>query len=936
MANKVSNYSHNGESIQMVVANKSFSGADMVATCQMTAPDGTTDIYTIGSMQTLTYSIHMERRPIRSIGNINAKDYVMGPRTIAGSLVFAVFNKHFAYEATQNIAKKYKPNYAFLTDELPPFDMTVSFANEYGAKSRLVIYGIRLINEGQVMSVNDIYTENTYQFVATDLEYLTDANGYSSYKDLASTVKFITPVKKYADVNGKALKDNVVNMKNKDIDIQNVTLQVDVIADEIEDKKGLVKFGLMPWQSTGTVTISGDTLRQDINMNVADYKNQSMYLALSAGKYKVDYFDNNVRCEAKEFSINHTEIQKPLLGKAPIIEACSSNAVILYSNELTHTAVKYAEIDNTGVLNFISLPLQSRKGLIYGLKENTQYIVFTTDGVNESLRLYVRTNKLNTEEYDKLKDFCRYNEKSLKCGLLTDYYLVIDNAKTLAINSLSYMSLTASINKYKSNCENLLKYIKPETFNSQTDYATEVARLNKAINISKDLLLFGNSQINNIHLNNNQEHSKIKPATPTMINAMDCVFVFDKSIDRLEFYREYENVDQFALDVREASFKPYSTDLRAFKFFGKPGVNHYVYAFDKAGQRSPKLQFYVFTDSEISEAMQDYSAAGLLADSLYNNKLTEVKQDCVDLKLSQSEEERFVTQLAKAPSVKLMNAPTVSAAIKTVITVDTGYDELVNGESAQFFVAIAPKSQALMDYPIYKQAIEKDIVIFDTGNCGLKTDEDYIIWIENLVGVQVSEATSIHLAKEWTDELYDSQNKINLYLSNQIVNSVTATLASKITLTEEIKNCIENLKDSDTTWNNVFDKLINNVINHHPRISNQNELIQAIYVTQSNLKHTVDLNFFESVRYETALNRLELSPVARPYTLVVKYIDTDSIRTESYAMSPNVISDVHLDSNSKYIVIYGASPDLTTRSGMIFINQMTHIANGYKLKVGVK
>lgn len=154
--------------------NNSFSGADMVAIMHISGLNGIKGTYTLGSLQTLSYSTSMQRMPIRSIGNVNAKDYVMGQRTIAGSLVFAVFDKHFAYEAMKAIQGITEEEYHFLADELPPFDITITFANEYGKIAKLAIYGVRLINEGQVMSINDIYTENTYQYVATDIDYLSD------------------------------------------------------------------------------------------------------------------------------------------------------------------------------------------------------------------------------------------------------------------------------------------------------------------------------------------------------------------------------------------------------------------------------------------------------------------------------------------------------------------------------------------------------------------------------------------------------------------------------------------------------------------------------------------------------------------------------------------------------------------------------------------
>jgi virion structural protein len=66
-------------------------------------------------------------------------------------------------------------------------------ANEYGDKSHLALYGVTFVNEGQVMSINDIYTENTFQFYAKDVDYLKserDKNdkGFVREEDLTSRI----------------------------------------------------------------------------------------------------------------------------------------------------------------------------------------------------------------------------------------------------------------------------------------------------------------------------------------------------------------------------------------------------------------------------------------------------------------------------------------------------------------------------------------------------------------------------------------------------------------------------------------------------------------------------------------------------------------------------------------------------------------------------
>ena len=153
--------------------NNTYSMCDMV--CQVNIPTHTGQCVTatLGKLQTLSYSIFQNKTPVRVIGNMNARDYVYGQRTIAGSLVFAVFNTHWLVDIYNQLHDTDgMKNWHFIADEIPPFDITISFANEYGYDSRMAIYGVRLVNEGQTMSINDIYIENTYEYVATDIEIL--------------------------------------------------------------------------------------------------------------------------------------------------------------------------------------------------------------------------------------------------------------------------------------------------------------------------------------------------------------------------------------------------------------------------------------------------------------------------------------------------------------------------------------------------------------------------------------------------------------------------------------------------------------------------------------------------------------------------------------------------------------------------------------------
>lgn len=149
-----------------------FSGHDMVCTVEMPLPKGGTYTQVIGELQTITYSIHQEKGPVRCLGDMNAKGYIFGPRTIAGTMIFTVFDKHWTTKMEAAYLENTGVNAHMLADELPPFNFTISCANEYEHDAVCSIFGITLVNEGQVMSINDVYTENTFQFYAADIQYL--------------------------------------------------------------------------------------------------------------------------------------------------------------------------------------------------------------------------------------------------------------------------------------------------------------------------------------------------------------------------------------------------------------------------------------------------------------------------------------------------------------------------------------------------------------------------------------------------------------------------------------------------------------------------------------------------------------------------------------------------------------------------------------------
>jgi hypothetical protein len=126
----------------------------------------------LAECQTLSVSLFRDKRAVRSCGSVAPKGFVRGPREIAGSLIFTVFDQNVLYEFLDAHSSDFDPEGwgSALLDQLPPVDIIVSFANEYGNTSRMTIYGAEFMTEGQTMSIEDLLTENPVNYVARDID----------------------------------------------------------------------------------------------------------------------------------------------------------------------------------------------------------------------------------------------------------------------------------------------------------------------------------------------------------------------------------------------------------------------------------------------------------------------------------------------------------------------------------------------------------------------------------------------------------------------------------------------------------------------------------------------------------------------------------------------------------------------------------------------
>jgi len=184
----------------------SFSGIDIKAIFHNKA---------VMPLQAISYAVQREKAPIYTMGHPDPRAFSRGKRGIAGTLIFALFDKHALVDRSGGIFKEAKfwadreevkpsvqttfsanptlgnvgisagqilgeadlqeggaldsdqvqevPWYA---DQIPPFNITLTGSNEYGISMLMRIYGVELLNEGYGISIDDLMSEMQYTYVA--------------------------------------------------------------------------------------------------------------------------------------------------------------------------------------------------------------------------------------------------------------------------------------------------------------------------------------------------------------------------------------------------------------------------------------------------------------------------------------------------------------------------------------------------------------------------------------------------------------------------------------------------------------------------------------------------------------------------------------------------------------------------------------------------
>jgi hypothetical protein len=179
----------------------------------------------MAEIQAISYNIMREKAPLYTMGSADPRSFSRGKRGIAGTLIFIVFDRHallstFGMFQTANLSQRLmflsdrddvRPDPGvngsdlgvaqlttasaveagamvqaaesnlssvgsdqqvaapWFSDQIPPFDITLAAANEYGALAVMRIYGVEILNEGYGISIDDIVSETQMSYVCRTL-----------------------------------------------------------------------------------------------------------------------------------------------------------------------------------------------------------------------------------------------------------------------------------------------------------------------------------------------------------------------------------------------------------------------------------------------------------------------------------------------------------------------------------------------------------------------------------------------------------------------------------------------------------------------------------------------------------------------------------------------------------------------------------------------
>ncbi|MGM9543917.1 MAG: hypothetical protein ACI3T9_02930 [Romboutsia timonensis] len=753
--------------------------------------------HVLGSLQTISYSTHQDRAPVRSIGNINAKDYVQGQRTIAGTMVFAMFHEHWMTPLLEEL-ESYVTNTDIWSDELPALNLTISMANEYGYKSNMAIYGVKFIDDGGVMSINDLYTENTLQYVATGIQPLKSSGQYQhSYNTKISPFKISQSSipERHWTYGGVGTYEKQWTTKARPITIENenntheiypfdltATIDVpirkgydfvvDVYANEKKDHD-IANFYLVnelgekhitvknPIRNIWTVTVpegsyqidaedvygniynkvwSLDVSENNSQLNVYVKKdNDYNYNKYSGGDY---YGASSSDSDNKYLNGDYSDISvKESLGKNnPIIcEVSDTNIKILSNDDHNHVSIKKVKEGNINNLfedeiTDESLILDIATNTSIGQSNSKEILI---EDLDPGVKYLVNTFNLNTNEYSDgvtIKTFLTQKDVGI---MLKEY--IQSNADLLVNKSLLSFDYNSIKYEYSNIIDSILNSL--EDSDEKTELLYYATRLQNELNKS-----FNDSGITSgIYLNNEEP----------MLNKI----ISDSSVKSILVFKRVKNKNYYVTKT---------PPVYNYQYTGKANTHYFYQPILINNKKGSRIDFVCF-DEQQQDLLKDYNNTNNLFNLSFVNYSYFYNNYNEDLKNAIKAANNFILykNMLPAPYAKLYN---------DTLLVDVDYREYSLNDC---YLCIATPVDSLDYTPIKKIKFSNDEFSLELEKCktGVLRNNYYLLWIQDSSFRNISSAFILSTYEDDIDIQDYYYNICNNYIKN-IKSNIPDTIYS--------------------------------------------------------------------------------------------------------------------------------------------------------------
>ncbi len=208
----------------------------------------------LGSLKMLSWGTTRTKSLVTTLGRASGVGYTRGVRVITGALAFLqldrtafvpLINKDYKRAASH----PYK--YTTLPDELPPFDLLLTFVSETGSASYMIIKHVEIVQSQGMNSIDETNPSEIYSFVAlgiTPLIPLTPIRSRPPDLPIAGefaingsvTPEGINPIQagaKYPGLDQNSLIDNVIEFLHPAVPFpslfSNVTSTTPILSDVV-------------------------------------------------------------------------------------------------------------------------------------------------------------------------------------------------------------------------------------------------------------------------------------------------------------------------------------------------------------------------------------------------------------------------------------------------------------------------------------------------------------------------------------------------------------------------------------------------------------------------------------------------------------------------------------------------------------------------------